>query len=193
MICTSPDRRKAAGGNSIARNAHRMRVGRAAANGGGGETSGRESALEALCAALRAILEGGPGPHRIKGQKGRKGLKGHSPWRRSVRRYCPCALQDDFRQPESIRSASAAISDDSKMLPQSAGRFPTSRKCPCTLQGDFRRLENVPARCRTISDSPKMLLHAAGRFPTARKCPCTLQEDFRTARNAKFHSNTKKT
>ena len=38
-------------------------------------------AVGGFCAALRAILEGGRWAAQIKGQKGRKRLKGRFPWR----------------------------------------------------------------------------------------------------------------
>ena len=78
MICTSPDRRKAAGENSIARNAHRMRVERAAANGGGRSLRARERVRGALCGLTRDF-RGRPRPASNQGTERTERTQGTYP------------------------------------------------------------------------------------------------------------------
>ena len=67
--------------HSIARNAHRMRVVRLRGKGAP-PSKACVRAVGGFCAALCAILDGARRAGRIKGQKGRKKLKGRTPWRR---------------------------------------------------------------------------------------------------------------
>ena len=157
--------------HSIAGSARRMRVVRLRGNLTPPPPQKHDGrAVGGLCAALCAILEGGRRAGRIKGQKGRKRLKGRFPWRH-FRPSSPLAF------PMSLAFLFGAR---------------TERRSRRVVIGARQSVGHRPAFRRAMLSRSRTSLQSARRLSTVRKCPCNLREANRTARNHQFpRFNTK--
>lgn len=147
MNYLSTDWGKAIGENCIARNAHRMRVERAAASGGG-RTSAPRSCVRGPLRRVRRDFREWPrpasnqGPERMERTQGTNPLASFRPssllpscssllslsprdWAAADRPATPRRQRDDYRPVESRQSPGAAVSSRSKTPNLPARRFST--------------------------------------------------------------------